>query len=108
MARTGRPDIERERFVNVLAGLDRLAKLYSHDGPFVTAYLDATRATENGAYEVEARWAEARAQLERAGADTATVEAVAEAGGGGGGTPGGHRVVVGAPGRPGGPGGGPP
>lgn len=85
---------ERERFVNVLASLDGLAQLYARKGPFATAYLDATRATENGAREVETRWAEVRAQLEAAGADAATVDAVADAVRADVGTPGRHGLVV--------------
>jgi hypothetical protein len=56
--------------------------------------LDATRATENGARQVDARWTEVRTLLERAGADAATVEAVGEAVQADVGTPGRHGLAV--------------
>lgn len=37
-----------------------LQKIYEHPGPFVTAWLDATRSTESGAREVQLRWDDVR------------------------------------------------
>jgi hypothetical protein len=85
---------EREQVVNVLASQDRLTELYAHRGPFVTVYLDATRATETGAHEVEVRWRDVRAELEQAGADSAGLDAIAEAVAADVGTPGRHGLVV--------------
>jgi hypothetical protein len=48
-------------------------------GPFATVYLDADRATEHGAGEVALRWRELRGELERAGADGRTLDALDEA-----------------------------
>jgi len=55
---------------------DSISSVYEHDGPFVTAYFDATRATENGAREVELRWRELREQLAGSGATEADLTAV--------------------------------
>lgn len=55
---------------------DEVARLYEHAGPFATAYLDATRATERGAEEVRLRWLALRAELTAAGADEATLRAL--------------------------------
>jgi hypothetical protein len=55
---------------------DSISSVYEHDGPFVTAYFDATRATENGAREVELRWRELRQDLAGRGADEADLAAV--------------------------------
>jgi phosphoglycolate phosphatase-like HAD superfamily hydrolase len=51
-------------------------EIYGADGPFVTVYLDATRATESGAHEVELRWRELRGQLIEQGADDADLVAL--------------------------------
>lgn len=80
--------------MNILVGHDRFAELYRRRGPFVTVYLDATRAVANGAQEVDARWGGARAQLEAAGADSPTLDAVVAAIAGDVGTPGRHGLVV--------------
>ncbi len=56
-----------------------IAPLYEHDGPFVTAYLDATRATESGGHEVELRWQELRRDLEQRGAAEADLQALDDA-----------------------------
>lgn len=47
---------------------DSISSVYEHDGPFVTAYFDATRASENGAREVELRWRQLRQDLAGRGA----------------------------------------
>lgn len=79
--------------MNVLAH-DRLAELYRHNGPFVTVYLDATRATESGPHEVQVRWSDTRAELEGAGVDRQTLDAIAGAIDADNGTPGRHGLVV--------------
>ena len=81
----------KERDVN---SRSHLAELYSRPGPFATVYVDATRAIENGAQEIERRWAKARAQLQEAGADSGTLEEIAAAVGADTGTPGRHGLVV--------------
>src|SRR5919197_4967749 len=53
-----------------------LAPVYGHDGPFATVYLDATRATEAGAREIDLRWADVRAELHEHGADEQTLAAL--------------------------------
>ncbi|HVU92428.1 MAG TPA: Vms1/Ankzf1 family peptidyl-tRNA hydrolase [Jatrophihabitans sp.] len=80
--------------MNVLDTPQRLADVYARRGPFATVYLDATRATESGAQEIARRWAAVRDELERAGADTATLDAVAGAVEADTGTPGRHGIVV--------------
>ena len=58
-----------------------LSEIFEQTGPFVTVWLDATRSTENGAREVELRWADVRSEL-AAGAtdvDEATQAAIGEA-----------------------------
>ena len=55
---------------------DSISSVYGHDGPFVTAYLDATRATENGAHELELRWRELRKDLADGGASEADLSAI--------------------------------
>src|SRR5438874_13742305 len=73
-----------------------VARIYEHDGPFATAYLDATRATESGAEEVRLRWQALRAELAAAGAAEPTLAALDEAVAADR-TPGEHgRVLVGA------------
>lgn len=56
-----------------------VARVYEHAGPFATAYLDATRATERGAEEVWLRWQALRAELAAAGADEPTLAALDDA-----------------------------
>ncbi|NHC13363.1 baeRF2 domain-containing protein [Motilibacter deserti] len=56
--------------------LSHLRDLYSAKGPFVTAYLDATRSTETGAHEVELRWRAQREQLAEAGAPDELLDAL--------------------------------
>jgi len=54
--------------------LSHLRELYAAEGPFATAYLDATRDTETGGHEVELRWAASKARLEEQGAPKAALE----------------------------------
>jgi hypothetical protein len=56
--------------------LSYLRPLFDRPGPWASVYLDASRADENADHEVELRWRALRAELERQGADQATVEAV--------------------------------
>jgi Bacterial archaeo-eukaryotic release factor family 2 len=53
--------------------------LFEPDGPFATAYLDVTLASENAAHEVDLRWQALREQLAKDGADEAVLEAMAAA-----------------------------
>lgn len=80
--------------MNVLALDDRLASVYRHRGPFVTVYLDATRTSENAAHEIEVRWSDVRAELEKQGADGASLDAVGRAIEADTGTPGRHGLVA--------------
>jgi hypothetical protein len=59
--------------------LSFLRPLFDRPGPWVTIYLDATRASENGDHEVALRWRALREKLTGEGADEATLEAVATA-----------------------------
>lgn len=57
------------------------SEIYDADGPYATAYLDATRSTESGAHEIALRWREVRAQLAEQGAgddDLAAMDAAVE------------------------------
>src|SRR5690349_319213 len=58
-----------------------LSEIYESTGPFVTVWIDASRSTENGAHEVELRWADVRAELAAAATDVdeATLAAIGEA-----------------------------
>jgi hypothetical protein len=56
--------------------LDFLRPLFTSPGSWVSVYLDATRADENGGHEVNLRWRGLRAQLTERGADAATLDAV--------------------------------
>jgi hypothetical protein len=60
---------------------DAISSLYSNPGPFVSVYLDATRASESGNTEVELRWRGQRQRLAEAGADDKTLEAIDEVAG---------------------------
>jgi hypothetical protein len=60
---------------------DAISALYSHQGPFASIYLDASRASESGATEVDLRWRGQREQLAEAGADDKTLEAIDEVAG---------------------------
>lgn len=59
--------------------LDFLRPLFDRPGPWVSVYLDATRASENADHEVDLRWRALREQLERQGADADTLDAVRRA-----------------------------
>jgi hypothetical protein len=56
--------------------LDFLRPLFDRPGPWVSVYLDATRASENADHEVDLRWRGLREQLEQQGADADTLDAV--------------------------------
>lgn len=56
--------------------LTHLRDLYAAEGPFATAYLDATRTTETGEHEVELRWQALRSQLAEQGAPADALEAM--------------------------------
>ena len=59
--------------------LSFLRPLFSRPGPWASVYLDATRAEENAAHQIELRWRALREQLTGDGADEATVAAVERA-----------------------------
>jgi hypothetical protein len=59
--------------------LSFLKPLFDRSGPWVSVYLDASRAEENAEHQVELRWRALREQLERDGADEATLEAAGAA-----------------------------
>jgi hypothetical protein len=59
--------------------LSFLRPLYDRPGPWVSVYLDATRAGENAGQEVELRWRALREQLAGDGADEPTLDAVGAA-----------------------------
>lgn len=80
--------------------LDSLAHLVAAPGPYATAYVDATRKTEEGAEEVALRWRALREDLARHGADHATLDAMSAALAEPDHLPGEHgRVLVGRDGR---------
>lgn len=56
-----------------------LRPLFAQPGPWVSVYLDATRAAENADHEIELRWRAQREKLESEGADAATLDAVGAA-----------------------------
>ncbi|HEX8631315.1 MAG TPA: peptide chain release factor 1, partial [Catenuloplanes sp.] len=59
--------------------LSFLRPLFDRPGPWVSAYLDASRDSENAAHEVDLRWRALRERLTAQGADDATVQAVERA-----------------------------
>jgi hypothetical protein len=59
--------------------LSFLRPLYDRPGPWVSVYLDATRAGENADQAVELRWRGLRDRLTEQGADEATLDAVGAA-----------------------------
>lgn len=59
--------------------LASLSKLYAADGPFVTVYLDTTSAVENASARIETRWKNVLRELEDAGVDEATRDALTAA-----------------------------
>jgi hypothetical protein len=54
-----------------------LRPLYAEAGDWVSVYLDTSRAAQDAADVLAVRWHDARAQLAEAGADGATLNAVA-------------------------------
>src|SRR4051812_684359 len=56
-----------------------LRPLFDRPGPWVSVYLDATRAGENADHEVDLRWRAVRERLAGQGADPATLDAVGTA-----------------------------
>lgn len=54
-----------------------LAPAFAASGPFATAYLDTTSAVEGAARKIAARWRARREELAEAGADDATLDAMA-------------------------------
>ncbi len=68
------------------------AEIYATAGPYATMYLDATRSTEEGDREVDLRWRAHREELAQAGADEATLDAIAA-------VVGQHRDATGPPGQ---------
>jgi hypothetical protein len=56
-----------------------IGKLYTADGPFVSAYVGARSAVENAQQRYETTWRNVERELAEQGADQATVEAVAAA-----------------------------
>jgi hypothetical protein len=74
-----------------------LAGLYEHPGPFVTIYLNTESAVENAAARLETRWKDVVRELDEAGVDGATIDALSAARGGH--ELGGTRVLVAAGGR---------
>ncbi|AGZ41177.1 baeRF2 domain-containing protein [Actinoplanes friuliensis] len=59
--------------------LDFLRPLFDQPGPWVSVYLDATRASENADHEVNLRWRGLRELLEQQGAEAITLDAVQRA-----------------------------
>jgi hypothetical protein len=68
--------------VTAIAIPDFVQELVLRSGPFASAYLDATRAKEQGGREIELRWQELRADLAAQGADEAGLAAMDAAAGG--------------------------
>lgn len=58
--------------------LSGLKDIYAEQGPFATAYLDASRTSESGAAEVERRWRALREQLDRDGASEELLDRMTE------------------------------
>ena len=73
-----------------------LTKLYGLEGPFTTIYLDTTSEVEDAAEQLEIRWKNVLRDLEQAGVDKATREALTKARGEHG--RGNTRVLVATPG----------
>lgn len=59
--------------------VEQLRDVVTHDGPFATVRLDASRTTEDAAHQNELRWRDASARLAEMGADDATVATVGAA-----------------------------
>jgi hypothetical protein len=56
-----------------------LSKIYAVDGPFTTIYLDTTSASEDAAEQLEIRWKNVLRDLDQAGVDAATRDALTAA-----------------------------
>ncbi len=56
--------------------LASLSTLYAADGPFVSIYLDTTSAVENASARLETRWKNVLRELDQAGVDGATKDAL--------------------------------
>src|SRR3954453_24007115 len=74
-----------------------LSKLYGLDGPFTTLYIDSSSASEDAAEQYEIRWKNILRDLEQAGVDQTTREAISAARGDHG--RGNTRVIVATPGQ---------
>jgi hypothetical protein len=59
--------------------MTEISHVFTHQGPFSTVYLDATRATESGAHEIELRWRALRGSLTDQGAGEADLAALDDA-----------------------------
>lgn len=58
--------------------LGTLQDVYTHSGPYVTVHMDVSRNTEDAPQQQDARWTNARHELERAGVDGALIEQIGE------------------------------
>ncbi|MFL6074287.1 MAG: Vms1/Ankzf1 family peptidyl-tRNA hydrolase [Mycobacteriales bacterium] len=56
--------------------MNDLARIYTADGPFATAYLDISRDSEDAARAIELRWRDSRRELAAGGVDEATLAAM--------------------------------
>lgn len=74
--------------------LSFLAPAYEFPGPYASVVLDTTRATEKAPHEIELRWRDLRGQLEHAGADERTLDALEGAVGRDQGIPGQHGQAL--------------
>ncbi|WP_433292791.1 Vms1/Ankzf1 family peptidyl-tRNA hydrolase [Actinoplanes sp. CA-030573] len=59
--------------------LSELRPLFAGPGPWASVYLDATRAEENAAHQIDLRWRALADRLATDGADPATVDAIGTA-----------------------------
>jgi hypothetical protein len=74
-----------------------LSKLYGLDGPFTTLYVDSSSAAEDAAEQYDIRWKNILRELDDAGVDHATRDAISAARGEHG--EGNTRVVIATPGQ---------
>lgn len=58
--------------------LNTLQDVYTRPGPYATVHLDVSRNTEDGAQKVEARWRNARQELEQHGVSEELIEQIGE------------------------------
>jgi hypothetical protein len=56
--------------------LSPLQDIYSHPGPYVTVHMDVSRNTEDAPQQLEARWTNARQELERQGVSRELIEEI--------------------------------